>query len=420
MAEDHRTCPSCGARVPTERDRCELCGTVVDAPSGEEGGMGERSGEEHTDARKNADRSPSTGGETVFCNQCGWENPPGAKYCSQCGEKLQEIESSPGNARPVSADLPSGDDETSTQESEPSESSPDQGELGRQIAFVIGGALFVILIFFGVTRWSSQYEWSEESADEAPAQATPQRGGASGGANGQRSMSGGGQNGQSLEPMDLQTLLEQTGDSVGGTMAQEIDSLRSLVEQASGSKERQLQGELVNLLIGAGYPGRAAVVQQEIADATGTADSRRRAADLLYRWMQKFQRQNQREQVVQVARHVAKAYEAVVEQRPNDLDARTRMGEAYLLTNNPMRGIQAINGVLEDDSTFVPARFQKGLALLQINRLDQAAQQFEKIKTFADDTSPFYKQADRALRLIEQQQGASSSTSSSSGSSGRP
>lgn len=417
MAEDHRTCPSCGARVPTERDRCELCGTVVDAPLDEEGEMGERSGEEHADARKNADGSPSTGGETVFCNQCGWENPPGAKYCSQCGEKLQEIESSPSDARPVSADLPSGDDETPTQESEPSERSPDKGELGRQIAFVIGGALFVILVFFGVTRWSSQYEWSQDSADEAPAQATPQ----GGGSNGQRSMSGGGPNGQSPEPTDLQTLLEQTGDSLGGTMAQQIDSLRSLAEQASGSKERQLQGELVNLLIGAGYPGRAAVVQQEVADATGTADSRRRAADLLYRWMQKFQQQDQREQVVQVARHVAKAYEAVAEQRPNDLDARTRMGEAYLLTNNPMRGIQAINGVLEDDSTFVPARFQKGLALLQINRLDQAAQQFEKIKKFADDTSPFYKQADRALRLIEQQQqGASSSTSSSSRSSGGP
>jgi cytochrome c-type biogenesis protein CcmH/NrfG len=79
------------------------------------------------------------------------------------------------------------------------------------------------------------------------------------------------------------------------------------------------------------------------------------------------------------------------------------MGESYLLTNNPMKGIQAINAVLEDDSTFVPARFQKGLALLQINRLDQAIQQFEMVKQNADEQEPFYKQAERAIEVIRKQ-----------------
>ena len=165
----------------------------------------------------------------------------------------------------------------------------------------------------------------------------------------------------------------------------------------------------MKLYIGAGHPGRAAVVQKDLAATSGTVDARRRAADLLYRWMQKLQGQGQRKQVFQVARHAAQAYETVAEQRPDDLDARTRMGEAYLLTNEPMRGIKTINAVLDADSTFVPARFQKGLALLQINRLDQAVRQFEKVKQYAEDGSPFYRQADRALTVIEKQRSRTSS-----------
>jgi tetratricopeptide (TPR) repeat protein len=123
--------------------------------------------------------------------------------------------------------------------------------------------------------------------------------------------------------------------------------------------------------------------------------------------MRRVEQQKGRAEVADVARHVATAYEAVVEQRADDLDARTRMGEAYLLTNNPMKGIQTINNVLADDSTFVPARFQKGLALLQINRLDQAVEQFQTVKKYADEQDAFYQQATRAIEVIREQAGSS-------------
>jgi cytochrome c-type biogenesis protein CcmH/NrfG len=77
--------------------------------------------------------------------------------------------------------------------------------------------------------------------------------------------------------------------------------------------------------------------------------------------------------------------------------------------------MEAINQVLEDDSTFVPARFQKGLALLQINRLDQAVTQFESVMEFASQDDPFYEQAKRAIKVIREE-GQSSSQESSAGS----
>lgn len=425
MEDNQQTCPSCGARIPDEMDRCELCGTPADTASEPSGDVEE---ELPDGGSKDVSRTPGTasdreqeGGRPVFCNQCGWENPGGARYCSQCGSELQDLEPETRGARPVSADLPAGEDrdpdedKESEEETAPEDESGEQVAMGRQIGLVVGGALVVILIFFGVTQWSAQYEWSSESEGGTPeSQAAAQGRTPPSAAGGQRPMSGGNSQGRGA-PTDLRVLVEQSGDSLAGSMAEQVDSLEALVEKASGTEKRQRQAELVNLLIGAGQPGRAAIVQREIAEATGTVEARRRMADLLYRWMQKFQQQGQRQQVFEVARHAAEAYAAVSKERPDDLDARTRMGESYLLTNNPMRGIQAINKVLEDDSTFVPARFQKGLALLQINRVDQAIQQFEKVRQFAEEGSPFYRQADRALRVIEEQRGSGSSTTSSSG-----
>ena len=427
MTADSQTCPSCGARVPAEADRCTLCGTPVEA-SGEvadEPGdepvdsdaspAGEGTGESEAPSDAESANSGSEEGTSVFCNQCGWENPPGARYCSRCGEELQELSEAPTGTRRVSADLPTGMVSSESADTE-SADAPDEREtdeqaaMGRQIALVVGGALVLVLGLFFVTQWSAQYEWGGDASSSGSSSAQAGAGGGGAAPGGQRPMSTPGQGGnRQANPTDLQALLNQTADSLAGPVAGRIDSLRTRIDQASGDEKRQLQAKLVKLYIGAGHPGRAAVVQKDLAATSGTVDARRRAADLLYRWMQKLQGQGQRKQVFQVARHAAQAYETVAEQRPDDLDARTRMGEAYLLTNEPMRGIKTINAVLDADSTFVPARFQKGLALLQINRLDQAVRQFEKVKQYAEDGSPFYRQADRALTVIEKQRSRTSS-----------
>jgi len=435
MTADSRTCPSCGARVAADADRCDLCGTPVeesdDAPDEPDDepvdSDGPPSEDETGDSEAPSDAAggqKSEDGPSVFCNQCGWENPPGARYCSRCGEALQDLsDTTPSGTRTVSAELPTGptsaesageqeNDGSSKQEADDPETDA-QAAMGRQIVMVVGGALVLVLGLFFVTQWSNQYEWGSGSSS-APTSAQAGAGGGGPSSEGQRPMSRSGRQGQRPAPTDLQTLLDQTADSLTGAVAGRIDSLQTRIDQASGAEKRQLQTELVNLFIGAGHPGRAALVQRDIAEATGSVEAQRRAADLLYRWMQKVQGQGQREQVFQVARHAARAYETVAEQRPDDLDARTRMGEAYLLTNEPMQGIKAINAVLDEDSTFVPARFQKGLALLQINRLDQATKQFEMVKKYAEDGSPFSQQAERAIKVIRKQRTQSPSGSPSS------
>jgi len=448
MSEDDRSCPSCGAHVSPDASVCDLCGTPVEAaePSNAETAGAEKDGtasstEEATN-KADGDASPDApspsesgsekgGVDQVYCHECGWENPPGANYCSQCGTELQNLseEETPAGTRSVEADLPSGPEKAESSEEvggAMDDAEEEHVEMGRQILLVVGTAVVLVLGFFLATQWSRQYEWGGDEAESGPPAAAEQQSGGGGGP-GASSPSGTRATGPAgpsstpgtaaspSSPADLPTLVQEFGGAVEGAMAGETDSLRALVDGATGDEQRQLRTKLVQLYVGAGVPGRAALVQSKIATQTGRVEDRRRKANLLYKWMRQVEQQQGRAEVADVARHVAEAYAAVVEQRPDDLDARTRMGEAYLLTNNPMKGIQAINQVLDDDSTFVPARFQKGLALLQINRLDQAGRQFERVMEYASQDDPFYQQAKRAIEVIREQAGTASGSERSDG-----
>lgn len=429
MPKDARSCPSCGASVSPDAEACDLCGTPIepspaDTPDERTDGL-----DAQADSPSEAGSSPSEEAsskepptESVYCHHCGAEHTIDANYCSQCGTELQDVTgaspSTPEGTRPVTADLPTGDDRSasSSEESVPSEETTasatdeEQGEMGRQIMLVVGAAVVLVLGLFFLTQWSQQYEWGGEEGSPVTEQQSPESNpGASSTPSGPTTGTGGTPSPQAATaegPTDLSTLVDELGGSVEGPVANKIDSLQAAVEAAGDNRQPQLKAQLAKLYVGAGAPGRAALTQSRLADQSGRVEDRLRAANLLYKWMRQVERQKGRAEVVDVARHVAEAYAAVVEERPKNLDARTRMGEAYLLTNNPMKGIRAINQVLDDDSTFVPARFQKGLALLQINRLDQAVAQFEAVMTYASQDDPFYRQAKRAIEVIRKRAGA--------------
>ena len=416
MSDDSRSCPSCGAHVPPDAAACDLCGTPVDdaEASADDPPPDEASTASAADPNDPPSDEADEGG--VYCHQCGWENPPDANYCSQCGTELQDVPATdaPAGTRPVTADLPQGSDAPEAAADEPTPE-VEQAEMGQRILMVVGTAVLLVLGLFFLTQWSQQYDWGSDSAASDDASATQQPP-ADGGGGGPSRPAGSApdagdtpspQSAAAADPTDLSTLVNELGGAVEGPVADKIDSLRAAVEDAQGDRERTLKAQLADLYVGAGTPGRAALVQAEVADQSGRVEDRRRAADLLYRWMRRVEQEQGRARVADVARHVAEAYAAVVEERPQDLDARTRMGEAYLLTNNPMKGIRAINQVLEDDPSFVPARFQKGLALLQINRLDEAVSQFEKVMEAASQDDPFYQQAKRAIEVIREQSGSS-------------
>ncbi|MFB6099582.1 MAG: zinc ribbon domain-containing protein, partial [Salinibacter sp.] len=153
---------------------------------------------------------------------------------------MQDLsEAAPAGTQRVRADLPTGgaSDPGGDKEdgaSREGEEAAEQAAVGRQIVFVVGGALFLVLGLFFATQWSNQYEWRGGSSGSSTARSE------AGGRSGSASRSSGARRpggtrktqGQST-PMDLQTLLDQTADSLTGPVAGQIDSLRTRLQQAS-------------------------------------------------------------------------------------------------------------------------------------------------------------------------------------------
>jgi tetratricopeptide (TPR) repeat protein len=188
-------------------------------------------------------------------------------------------------------------------------------------------------------------------------------------------------------------------DSIPAPLRDRIETLQSEISQRSGAERRAKQQELVNLYVGAGQLGQAAIIQRRIAEASGAPDAWRRAGDLLYSWMETLE--GQQPASSQVAESVVQAYQNVLDQQPDNLDVRTDMATAYLQTNQPMRGVQEINQVLDADPDHFQARFNKGIMLTMIGRAEEAIQQFERVKEIVGTDSPYYQQANQAIETIQ-------------------
>ena len=399
--DETRTCPACGARLPDDADACDLCGTPVtatDLPQVEDPDAAASS------SGGSADQDVADDG--VYCNACGWKNPPGARFCSQCGEALQAVEAT--GTKPVGAELPRAQESASA--SDPSEGEPPAGDAddssptSYQVGIVVGVALLAVVGLFLASTLSQQVQWGGNGGGEGESGAQPlpaTENGASGAASGQAAASG--------EPNLLGLVRQTATDSIPSQLRGQIETLQNEISQRSGVERRAKQQELVNLYVGAGQLGQAAIIQRRIAESSDSPEAWRRTGDLLYSWMETLE--GQQPASSQVAESVVRAYQQVLNQQPDNLDVRTDMATAFLQTNQPMRGVEEINRVLEEDPDHFQARFNKGIMLTMIGRAEEAIQQFERVKEIVGTDSPYYQQANQAIETIRSRMSSESESS---------
>ncbi|PEN13949.1 hypothetical protein CRI94_07805 [Longibacter salinarum] len=420
MAASSRSCPSCGARIPEGADRCDLCGssiasesqpedqddstsdvgaTETDSDSADITGEAASSPEGQNGGRGPADGSPEDP-DMVYCNACGSSNPADANFCSQCGAKLEAV---PEGTRRVDPRLPQGEPEGASENDEGEE---DEHQLmSQQLLLTIGVAVLVLIALFFVTLWSQNQQWGDDEpatqtseTSAAPANGTPATG--------------------TPAPMnapDLNTLVDENGVDLSDPVEQQADSLEQQLSNVDGQVRRTIQEQLVNLYVGSDAFGRAARLQEEMAEETGNAEDWRRSGDLFYNWMEYVGQESngQNPAIAPIGRRAISSYEKVLEQQPENHDVRTDMATVLLRSNNPMRGVEELNRVLEQDSTFVPARFNKGIALLWIGRYSEAIEQFEAVQDLTGEESPQYQQAERAIQLVKEEMSANGGASPS-------
>ncbi len=344
MSGSTQTCVECGARIPHGAERCALCGWRV----AEKGLHVEEVVEVEAEPFAGAPaRSPSD--KPVFCNACGWKNPPDARFCSQCGAQLQEMVPEPAvrkatppppplEARRAKSPAPSG-----------------------TVSIVVGAAVALVVALFLVTAVSKKTH--PKSVEESPATTTV------------------------------------TSAPVSGILAEQIAVLDGQIQSDTGFARITRQREKAYLLMQSDRPDLAAMEYQAVAQATGVVEDWRIAGDLFYDWMTGEEDASRR---AQIAGNAVAAYEQVVALEPDNLGVRTDLATAYLNTGSPMKGVTEIKRVLEADSTHLDANFNYGLMLWRIGRNDQAAAQFEKVMDMAGDASEHYNRASEALRTMQQ------------------
>ncbi len=180
----------------------------------------------------------------------------------------------------------------------------------------------------------------------------------------------------------------------------EANRLKNQIATLSGSRRISKQRELISMYAQERRFDLAAVVQQEIAQSLNSEVEWVRSGNYYYDWMETQAGATKTD----YAKLAIASYQRALDINPDNLDVRTNMALAYLYDpSNPMQAIRNTNMVLEKDPDHILANFNRGVMLMQINRLEPAVAQFERVqKLVGDSNSPIYQRAENAIKTIRQ------------------
>ena len=370
----HQTCESCGARIDAGAEVCNLCGTPV-------AGVPQIEVSQERDSSQESSSSPVEGlgiiqsGDLLSdvppeCDTCGHRNPGGSRFCNRCGSRLvpnraiDSGERSAGTIAPASQVIAEARESKASHEGK-SGKITDLGTtdkaVGKQVIIVVSAALLLVVALYAVTTMSGGSGGSFVSIAQPS------------------------QDQQTVEP-----LASQWQDREGRLMSE--------IEQATGDAQIDARRRLIDMYFAADRLDFAADQTVLIAEAIGSEDEWILAGNLYFDWMQRAPDT----QKAPWAQKAVGAYQAALDMNPDNLDVRTDMAIAYLYDpQNSMLAIQETNRVLAADSTHIQANFNRGIMLNQINRTDQAIEQFERVKRIiGNPEDPVYQRAEGAIAQL--------------------
>lgn len=196
------------------------------------------------------------------------------------------------------------------------------------------------------------------------------------------------------------TLVPGTGEEepLASQFVGKQTELQDKMEGLSGDSLIAVKRKLVDLYFAAARFDLAGLETESIAALVKTEHDWSVAGNLYYDWME---RKDPADRTPWALKAIA-AYREALNINPSNMDVRTDMAIAYMYDPpNAMMAIQETNAVLEQDSLHLQANFNRGIMLMQIDRADQAAAQFEKVqRIIGDENDPVYVRAkELAARL---------------------
>lgn len=367
----HQTCESCGARIDAGAEVCDLCGTPIPGASGIEERADQTPAHDGSGSEPVAQSASSSNGADPECDTCGHLNPEGSRFCNRCGARLVASRQGGGSASrsakgtaPAAPTVAEARDTAASSADKPSKITDlddTDKAVGKQVIIVVSAALLLVVVLYAVTTMSGGSEGSFDSIAEPP------------------------QGQQMVEP-----LASQWSEREGELLAE--------IEAASGDAQIDARRRLIDLYFAADRLDFAADQTMLVAEVLESEEEWILAGNLYFDWMQRAPDT----QKAPWSQKAVAAYQAALEMNPENLDVRTDMAIAYLYDpQNSMLAIQETNRVLASDSLHIQANFNRGIMLNQINRTDQAIEQFERVKRIVGDPEdPVYQRAENAIAQL--------------------
>jgi ribosomal protein L40E len=323
------TCPSCGARLTSDSVRCDVCGLTADEARSDEA-LSPESVDRPVPIVPDLPDASLTPPEHLFCVSCGARSPAHARYCWQCGQALiRDVEDgiAAGQVPPAP---PATDVETSSAVS----------AAGGRALLLVAGAVALVLLLFAATELT--------------------------GRTGPRLAPGGG---SGTEPTTQSGMTAEVADRVN-----ELESRISATDD--GAERLILRQALVDVLVSAAAFAQAGEVQEAVARELQTVDAWAEAGSF---YLAHVLRTVSPEQPIFAARS-ARAFEEALALRPGDLDLKTDLATAYRYDpENPMRAVELVREVLDEDPQHARARFNYALMLAEIGRTEQAREHLQMV-----------------------------------------
>ena len=120
----------------------------------------------------------------------------------------------------------------------------------------------------------------------------------------------------------------------------------------------------------------AAFYAGQLAEASPSSEAQKKALDLYYQAFTLALDEGRGQILGEKVRYYG---ETVLATDPTYLEAKTKMAMTFLATAQPMKGIQMLREVVEEDENNVLASYNLGLLSMQSGQYDKAVDRFEKV-----------------------------------------
>ena len=133
---------------------------------------------------------------------------------------------------------------------------------------------------------------------------------------------------------------------------------------------------LISVYASSGWYDSAAYYADQLAQAEPKGKRQQQTLDLYYEAFTLALDENKARALGEKVRYYG---EAVLAQRPADLDTKTKMAMTFLTTTEPMRGITMLREVVEEAPDNELAQYNLGLLSIQSQQYDKAVDRFERV-----------------------------------------